>query len=131
MVVALAYGIAFAATVLLALHVYRRLPAMPKRMPLGIGIDGRARQRVPRAFVWIIPGALALAVLATGAGLLHAPPDPDQQPLMTLVLGELAVVAGLLAGWWTGSSSSGATRRSASSRAGCWSRPCRPWPASC
>jgi hypothetical protein len=98
MIVGIAYGLAFAATVLLALHVRRRLPAMPKRMPLGIGIDGRARTRAPRAFVWLIPGALALAVLALGLGLLTTPPDPDQQPLLALVLVELAVVAGLM-GW--------------------------------
>ena len=96
MIVGIAYGIAIAATALLALHVYRRRPGMPKRMPLGIGIDGRARTRAPRAFVWIIPGALALAVLGVGAGLLTTPPDPDQQPLLALVLLELAVVAGLM-----------------------------------
>ncbi len=96
MIVGIAFGIAFAATVFLALHVYRRLPVMPKRMPLGIGIDGRARPRAPRAFVWLIPGALALAVLGVGVGLLTTPPDPDQQPLLALVLAELAIVAGLM-----------------------------------
>lgn len=96
MIVGIAFGIAFAATVFLALHVYRRLPAMPKRMPLGIGIDGRARTRAPRAFVWIIPGGLALAVLGVGAGLLTTPPDPDAQPVLALVLLELAVIAGLM-----------------------------------
>lgn len=96
MIVGIAYGIALAATALLVLHVYRRLPAMPKRMPLGIGVDGRARTRAPRAFVWIIPGSVALALLAVGLGLLTAPPDPDRQPLLALVLLELAVVAGLL-----------------------------------
>jgi hypothetical protein len=96
MIVGIAFGIAFAATVFLALHVYRRLPAMPKRMPLGIGIDGRARTRAPRAFVWIIPGTLALCVLGVGAGLLTTPPDPDAQPVLALVLLELAVIAGLM-----------------------------------
>jgi hypothetical protein len=97
MIVGIAFGVALAATAFLALHVYRRLPTMPKRMPLGIGIDGRARKgRAPRAFVWVIPAALALAVVGTGFALLTAPPDPDQQPLPTLVLVELAVVAGLM-----------------------------------
>lgn len=96
MIVGIAFGIALAATVILALHVYRRLPAMPKRMPLGIGIDGRARTRAPRAFVWLIPGTLALAVLGVGARLLATPPDPDAQPVLALVLLELAVVAGML-----------------------------------
>ncbi len=81
---------------LLALHVRRRFPAMPKRMPLGIGIDGRARRRAPRALVWLIPGTLGLTVLALGAGLLSQPPQPAEQPLLALVLLELAVVAALM-----------------------------------
>lgn len=96
MIVGIAFGIALAAAALLALHVYRRLPAMPKRMPLGIGIDGRPRTRAPRAFVWTIPGALGLAVLGVGFGLLARPPEPDQQPLLALVLLELALVAALM-----------------------------------
>ncbi len=96
MIVGIAFAVALAAVALLALHVRRRLPAMPERMPLGIGVDGRPRSRAPKAFVWLIPGALALAVLGVGCGLLTAPPEPDQQPLLALVLLELAVVAGLM-----------------------------------
>ncbi len=96
MVVGLAFGIAVVATALLALHVRTRFAAMPKRMPLGIGIDGRARQRAPRAFVWVIPGTLALVVLAVGAGLLTAPPEPGRQPVLALVLLELALIAASL-----------------------------------
>ncbi len=93
MIVGIAYGIALVATAFLALHVRGRFPTMPKRMPLGIGIDGRARQRAPRAFVWLIPGTLGFVMLALGAGLLTAPPDPDRQPVLALVLLELAAIA--------------------------------------
>jgi hypothetical protein len=93
----IAFGIAVVATLLLALHVWRRFPTMPARIPLSIQIDGRPGQPYPRAFVWLVPAIFAVVVAGVGAGLLGNPPTPSDRPVLALVLLQIALIAYLMA----------------------------------
>jgi hypothetical protein len=93
----IAFGIAVLATLLLALHVGRRFPTMPARIPLHIGLDGRPGALYPRAFVWLVPAIFAVAVTGVGAGLLENPPSSADRPVLALILLQLALIAYLLA----------------------------------
>ncbi|HYZ14966.1 MAG TPA: hypothetical protein VE591_01145 [Candidatus Acidoferrum sp.] len=92
-----AFGIAVVATVLLALHVWRRFPTMPARIPLHIGFDGRPGPPYPRAFVWLVPAIFTVVVAAFGVNVLGSPPAPADRPVLALVLFQLALVAYLMA----------------------------------
>jgi hypothetical protein len=96
--VGIAYGLAVVAAALLALHVRRRYPTMPERIPLNIGYDGRPGPLYPKVWIWFLPGLFALAVAILGVGLLTAPPHPEDWFVLTLVLLEIALFAYLL-GW--------------------------------
>lgn len=93
----IAFGIAVVATLLLALHVLRRFPTMPARIPLNIRIDGRPGQPYPRAFVWLVPAIFAVIVAGVGVGLLRNPPTSPHRAVLALVLLQIALVAYLMA----------------------------------
>lgn len=93
----IALGIAVVATLLLTLHVWRRFPTMPARIPLSIRIDGRPGQLYPRVFVWLVPAIFAVVVAGTGAGLIGNPPMPADRPVLALVLLQIALIAYLMA----------------------------------
>jgi hypothetical protein len=94
----IALGIAVVATVLLALHVWRRFPTMPARIPLHIGLDGRPGPLYPRTFIWLLPAIFAVVVVALGVSLLGTPPARSDRPVLALVLLQIALIAYLM-GW--------------------------------
>jgi hypothetical protein len=96
--VGIAYGLTVLASALLALHVWRRFPTMPQRIPLHVGIDGRPGPPYPRVFVWALPGVFAFVVASFGVSLLTAPVASSDRPVMALVLLQIALVAYLM-GW--------------------------------
>jgi hypothetical protein len=95
-----AFGFAFVSVLWLIWHVARRYPAAPKRVPTGIGYDGRPGRLGAKAFLWAAPAIIALALGATGIGLLVTPIKPDQHVVLTLVIVAIAEVA-WFAGWST------------------------------
>jgi hypothetical protein len=97
--VGIAYGLAALAAALLALHVRRRYPAMPERIPLQIGIDGRPGPLYRKVWVWYLPGLFALFVALLGIAVFtNAPPRFWEQFVLTLVVLEIALFAYFL-GW--------------------------------
>jgi hypothetical protein len=96
----IAYGFAALAAVLLALHVRRRYPAMPERIPLQIGIDGRPGPLYRKIWVWYLPGLFALFVALLGIAVFTAntPSRFWEQFVLTLVVLEIALFAYFL-GW--------------------------------
>jgi hypothetical protein len=96
--VGIAYGLAVLASALLALHVRRRFPAMPARIPLHISYDGRPGPLYPRVWIWILPAIFAFVVASFGLDLLTSPIAPEGRPVMALVLLQLALIAYLM-GW--------------------------------
>lgn len=95
--IGIAFGIAVVATLLLALHVWRRFPTMPARIPLHIGIDGRPGPPYPRAWVWVGPGIFAFIVVSFGVNLLTYPVAPPDRPILALVLLQIALLAYFMA----------------------------------
>ena len=94
----IAYAIAVAFVIWLVWHVARAYPSAPKRVPTGIRADGRPGRLGPKATLWLAPLIIALAVGATGVGLLVTPVRPEQHLLLTLVM--IAVVeVTWFAGW--------------------------------
>jgi uncharacterized membrane protein len=98
-IVPIAYGIAVVATLLLIRHVARRYPAVPKRVPLRIGIDGRPSKRSgPKAVLWLAPGIIVAVLIVLGVALRLDPPEDHVQVVLALVFLILAEVA-WYAGW--------------------------------
>jgi hypothetical protein len=96
--VGIAYGLAIIAAALLALHVRRRYPTMPERVPLNIGYDGRPGPLYPKVWIWFFPGLFAVVVAFLGVALVTTQPHPEDRFVLTLVLLEVALVAYLM-GW--------------------------------
>ena len=100
--IALPVSLAIAATaiVLMLLHVARRYPISPKRVPLSLRFDGRPRGLVPKIALWLAPAVLTLLVAFVGARLLAAPVPEDQRTATALVFIIFAECAALVA-WST------------------------------
>jgi hypothetical protein len=94
-----AIGIAIAAVIALFWYVARRYPTAPKRVPLGLRIDGRPRGLGARRWLWVAPSVLlaVLALLITIA--IVRPPPEDGRTTIALVFFTIAEVAWFVA--WT------------------------------
>ena len=92
-------GIAIVALLLLVLHVARRYPSAPKRVPLGLNIDGRPRSLAPKIVLWLLPALLAAAVSIFAVTTLLDAARDDHRTISTLLFITLAEVAGL--GAWS------------------------------
>jgi hypothetical protein len=101
-IVPLAYGIAVAAVLGLFWYVRRRYPAAPKRIPLGLRLDGRpSRQTVPRRWLWVAPVTLALVIAILTGFLVALPPlPPELRVPIALVFVIIAEIAWFV-GWST------------------------------
>ena len=97
MIVPIAYGVAVAAILLLFRHVARRYRTCPKRIPLGIGLDGRPRSGGSKRWLWVPPIVMAAVIALLGVLLAIEPVRQDQQVTIALVLVILAEVAGFAA----------------------------------
>ena len=93
-----AFGFAVVCVLWLFVHVARRYPAAPKRVPAGLRYDGRPGRLGPKALLWLAPVIIAIVLGLTGGGLLAAPPRTDQRLLLTLVMLTIAEVT-WFAGW--------------------------------
>jgi hypothetical protein len=94
----IAYGLAVAATLLMIWHVARCYPLAPKRVPLGIGYDGRARAFAPKPLLWLAPAILAVMVaFLTVVVVAIEPPRADQRALVATVFVAVAEIAWLVA----------------------------------
>ncbi len=96
LVLPIAYGIAVVAALLMLAHVARRYASSPKRIPAGIGFDGRAVGNVPKLWLWVGPAIVAALVASLGAALFAVRFDDDKRPVLSLVLIVLAEMAGLV-----------------------------------
>ncbi len=97
--VPVAYGIAVIAVLLLFWHVRRRYPSAPKRVPLGLRIDGRPRKSAAKRWLWLGPAVMAAIVAGLGVFLFTAPPGVDERTTIALVFVVIAEVAWFVA--WT------------------------------
>jgi hypothetical protein len=96
----IACAVAVAATLLMLWHVARRYPNAPKRVPLGIGYDGRPGRFSPKPLLWLAPAIVAAVVAFLTVVIAIVPPRPDQRAIMATVFVILAEVAWLVA-WLT------------------------------
>jgi hypothetical protein len=76
-------AIAVAQIAVLVLHLRRRYPSVPKRVPLGLRWDGRPRAMGAKRWLWVPPAVLA-AVVAILAAVMVAEPLPEEKRLMML-----------------------------------------------
>jgi hypothetical protein len=84
---------------LLASHLLRAYPTIPKRVPLGLRFDGRPRTLGPKALLWLAPGIL-FAVIAVSLALFVVEPRAEEKDVtLLLVFLVMAEVAWLLQ--WT------------------------------
>lgn len=98
--VPVAYGLAVSAVILLFWHVRGRYPSAPKRVPLGLGMDGRPRTVGAKRWLWLAPAVIAAVLALLGVFLVTAPPTADQRTPIALVFVTLAEVAWFVA-WST------------------------------
>jgi hypothetical protein len=94
-----AVGIAIAAVVALFWYVARRYPTAPKRVPLGLRIDGRPRALGMRRWLWVAPGVLVAAMAILSTAVVMRPPADDERTTIALVFLIIAEVAWFVA--WT------------------------------
>jgi hypothetical protein len=94
-----AAGIAIAAIVALFWYVARRYPSAPKRVPLGLRIDGRPRRLGTRRWLWFAPCVLVAVTGISIAAVVTRPPPDDGRTTVALVFLTLAEAAWFLA--WT------------------------------
>jgi hypothetical protein len=96
--VPIAFGVAIVATVLLLLHLARRYPSVPKRVPLRINADGRPSSRTgPKAVLWLAPVILAVLLVVLGVLEVATPVTEHERVPTALVFLILAEVA-----WYVG-----------------------------
>jgi hypothetical protein len=94
-----AMGIAIVAIALLFWHVARRYGSAPKRIPIGVRIDGRPRRLGTRRWLWLAPGVLAGAMAILTAAVATRPPPDEGRTTIALVFFTIAEVAWFVA--WT------------------------------
>jgi hypothetical protein len=94
-----AAGIAIAAIVALFWYVARRYPVAPKRVPLGLRIDGRPRRLGTRRWLWFAPCVLVAVMAILSVAVVTRPPPDEGRTTVALAFLALAEVAWFLA--WT------------------------------
>ena len=92
-----AVGIAVAAIVALFWYVARRYPAAPKRVPLGLRIDGRPRRLAMRRWLWVAPCVLVAVMVILSVAVVTRPPPDEGRTTIALVFLTLAEVAWFVA----------------------------------
>jgi hypothetical protein len=91
-----AYGIAVVVVLLMLAHVARRYGSSPKRVPAGIGYDGRPAGNVPKLCLWLGPAIITIVLVVVGVAMVFDPPADYKRPVLTLTMIALAEVAGLV-----------------------------------
>jgi hypothetical protein len=86
-------AIAIAQTALLLLHLRRRYPVLPKRVPIGLRWDGRPRATGPKALLWLAPAIVAGALAIVIAAMLLDHLRAETQTTMLFVFLVVAEVA--------------------------------------
>ncbi len=94
-----AVGIAIAAIVALFWYVARRYPTAPKRVPLGLRIDGRPRRLGARRWLWLPPAVLVAVMTVLCTAVATRPPPDEGRTTIALVFLIMAEVAWFVA--WT------------------------------
>jgi len=92
-------AIAVAQIAFLALRRRRRYPAIPKRIPIGLGFDGRPRPAASKAWLLLAPAMLAAVVAIVVAAMVLDPVPEEKHLTMLFVFLVLAELAWLLE--WT------------------------------
>ncbi len=98
------YAVAVLSVVLLAVHVRRRYPSSPERLPAQMGIDGRPSGRtIGKWFLWLPVAIIAAVVAVLGFALLAGEPGThaaaEHPAVLPLVHLTIAYIAWLVA--WT------------------------------
>ncbi len=96
----IAYGIAVLAALWLIRHVAQRYPTAPKRVPMGIRVDGRPGRVGPKALLWLAPVVVAAVVTVLGVAFFVLPQKTDRHVVLTLVMLTIAEVTCFVG--WTG-----------------------------
>lgn len=91
-----AYGVAVAAWLVLAVRTARRYSAIPPRFPISTDMAGNPVLWGPRAVAWLVPGILAALIAMLGLGLTHRPPPTGERVVLTLVMLVVAEIAPLM-----------------------------------
>lgn len=94
-----AIAVAIVAVAALCRHVARRYPSAPKRLPGGVGIDGRPGRQVARGWLWVPPSVLVAVTTLLCVVFVRRPPPADSVVPIALVFIVIAEVAWLLI--WT------------------------------
>jgi len=95
-----AIGIAVAAMIALFWHVARRYSTAPKRVPLGLRIDGRPRGLGAKQWLWVSPSVLLVFMALLCTIVVLQPPAEDARTTTALVFLILAEIAWFV-GWTT------------------------------
>ncbi len=91
-------AIAVAQTALLVWHLWRRFPAIPKRVPLGLRLDGRPRAAAAKRWLWSAPVVVAAVVVVQCAAMILTPP-PDETHLTLLFVFLVIAEVAWFVGW--------------------------------
>jgi hypothetical protein len=84
--VPVAFAIAVVAALWMLLHIARRYPSVPKRIPWRMRWDGRPSGRsIGKWFLWVAPAILVATITVVGI-LLHVTGWPPEQGDATLAL---------------------------------------------
>jgi hypothetical protein len=93
-------ALAIVSVLALGWYVARRYPTAPKRMPSGIGIDGRPRRLASRRWLWAAPCVLVAVTALLCTVVVRQPPPDDAVVTTALVFLTIAEIAWLMA-WVT------------------------------
>jgi len=93
-------AIAIAQIAILAWHLRRRYPSLPKRMPTGLRFDGRPGPTGPKALLWLGPAIIA-TVTAILVVFLLARPLPEEARLTTFLVFVVIAEVAWLCEWVT------------------------------
>jgi uncharacterized membrane protein len=98
--VPVALAVAVVSALFMLVHLARRYPSVPKRVPLRIREDGRpSKYTTSKAILWLAP-AVVVAVLALLVTLAVVSPPPDnQRAVIALVFVTMAEIAWMVS--WT------------------------------
>ncbi len=89
-----AYGVAAVSTLFLLVHLARRYPSVPKRVPMNIRPDGRPSERTAGKLVlWVAPAIIVVVLALLGVLALVQPPAENQRVIIALVFVTVAEVA--------------------------------------
>jgi hypothetical protein len=91
-------AIAIAQTALLLWHLWRKYPGIPKRVPLGLRLDGRPRALASKSWLWLTPALLAAVIAVVCASMILTPPPGETHLTLLFVFFVIAEVAWFV-GW--------------------------------